>query len=266
MNLQGIVSSGNKMKDENGACVKQAVFTRVFSFFGWIRDILEIINGEIIRELGINSPLPYTQQGSEFQFNDITPIPRELENRITSMKLLYMNVDLDVLLNNLEHTRSIQHLNLSHIRMATVDFGSSRRRALLPHLKSFSMDLLNQKDLVEDVNNFIEVKEEFIKSCLFFDTTFDQNWRLADLISLNVNVELTIGQYYKILEYNQENGKFIMTNIPDACTSVLANISPGIRELALTNCKLNLTYVMESEDQDFSQTEVLSLFKVEITD
>jgi hypothetical protein len=155
------VSSGDA-DARKGRCQNYAVFTRVYSFVFWIRDVVEQISGEIAGELEEKVPYPFAFRGpSETQLLVFGGLPREWENRVTSIDLLYASLTPNVLLTSLETAKGLISLNMSHVRLEGKGFQGP---VILPLLNSFKLDLLRPELRIGRDRTFPEtINEAYLK-------------------------------------------------------------------------------------------------------
>jgi len=251
---------------EDGLCQNYAVFTRVFQFIFWIRDVLEKISGENIRELASNSKYPYIQRGSESIHSLLSPIPREWDNLVTSVELLYTEIDPDIFLQSLQYNGGISFMNLSHVKFTK----KIQERVVLPHLHTFILDKagldcsgIHEEGVEECEDVPREYSKEDIKALIFFDKEYEQSLKLEGIVGLNTNVELT-AHTFKLISLHHEEGRLGL-QIPFAA-EILQNLPPpaefSLRHLILANCELDLNSV---QAEHFKNVRTLMMSNVTIT-
>jgi len=244
--FQGIVSSGDPETD-NGVCKNYAVFTRVYSFIFWIRDVVEEISGEIARDLHLNAPYPYAVRGTETETVTFSGIPREWINRVTSLEIHYASLSTDTLLTALENARPIESINLRNVVLLNgINF--ERRTVVLPVLASFVLDILAGDEVPFDTitpeRTFpIEITESYLRTLVFFDKDFEsaESWSVESLHNLNMDIQLTI-HIFRILRIGIESGELILQQTALAnriISGYEGNLDFVLRRLALHRCDLD---------------------------
>jgi len=194
------VSTGDSnSKLSGGVCRNHVVFTRVFQFIFWVRDVLERIHGEIIRELTASAKYPYILSGTETTYAHFTPIPRQWDNLVTSIQIEYATIEPETLYQSLQQNAGLENLNLTQIRlMGELKTGTY---FLLPHIKSFVLDIPSLGCWADEKIGAIEsacidkdpakLTKSQLKTLLFFYKD-DADWPVENLYAMKTNVQLTL--------------------------------------------------------------------------
>jgi hypothetical protein len=191
--------------------------------------------------------------GSETLRGLFSVIPREWDNLITSIQLLHYDIKPELLFESLEHNRGLEFLNLNHVKFTD---SLQARRAVLPNLKSFVLDLTDfeycrskgESSCTE--KDPASISKTLFKSLLFFDK-YEAGWPVKDISLQRTNIELTV-QTAKLFVLDFSKGRLVCQVL--FCSEILESLSLSqeftLRHLALRNGQLNLRPLQGLETKD----------------
>ncbi len=170
------------------------------------------MSGEIARELQQAAPYPFALRGTQTQPAKFRSLPREWENRVTSLEVTRAVIEAGPLLQSLDYARTLTTLNLTGIELeGGVSF---RGRVILPLLTSFTLDLLRPGFVAGKDRHFPEpITETYLRSLLFFDKDFDEN--RDNIVPPNTNIDLSV-HIFKLVHLNILRGEISLQQIPFA--------------------------------------------------
>jgi len=228
-----------------GVCQGVAVFTRVYPFVFWIRDIIEGINGEAGRDLNQNVPYPYSVSGNEIQLKLYQGLPKEWENRITSLTLRYAYATQGELLTSLE---SAQTLNSIKFQNVVLKMEETKKRLVLPLLTEFYLDLLRPDFKLGESRTFPQhLTESRIKSYIFFNKDYgNRDLSLSELLDLKVDIDLVV-HIFRLIHINEKRGEIFLNQVSaDALFRAAQHSEISLKKLALHRTRLDVSVISRS--------------------
>jgi len=195
---------------------------------------------------------PFVLRGRENDFKRYSGFPREWEHRVSSIDLSYVEIEPEVLFDSLDLASPLESLKLTSVKFLSAN--TAGRRVVLPNLKEFSLDLL--ENLSE--SSVIKITTEVLHQLLFFDRSYTKGG--GSLFGNDAKIDLTLS-FYRILHLNEE--ELFVNRIP-SCSEVVErsydNPDFNLEKLAISGCKFDFNHI-----QNPAALISLNFYKVDIS-